>query len=221
MRWGALVIVAVIGGNAAGEPCPKDIRTKLVGEYDDGTGRAPMDAKRIQIAACVWGKFAGPGWYVEHLVPWAKDSKAEVGPPGGEVFVAKDGTIAASHFSEGATPLEARAIDLDGDGVDEIVITNKWTSTMTPESGERLSVERVNDSKIDSLFSKNISAHSGFRSEVTDCTGKLAIEAVAGGGKQLVVTVKVKHDTDVPTCMTAGRHVFRYTKTGGVQEVVK
>src|SRR5438132_13770947 len=96
----ALVIVVTLSGlatvAAAGpkpKPCPKDLATKLVGEY----ARQP-DPSQIKLSACVWGNFDGPGWIVYHVVPWPKGSKAEVGPDGGRVFVREDGTIAATDF---------------------------------------------------------------------------------------------------------------------------
>jgi hypothetical protein len=204
--------IAAMTSTAYAKPCPRDIAKKVAPAYKS----ADLDASRIRIRACVWGKLAGEGWLVYHVLPWPADSKAETAPFGGVAFVTADGKIAASFQGNGEeAEVDARAVDLDGDGVDKVVAVWMFTDRLGPAWGDMLQVAHVHGGEIAFAWQPISAGGVG-----VVCKGKLADVRAAGKKKQLVVTVKEvsrpKRDAnpDAPPpeeCpLGAGRHVFDY-----------
>ena len=125
------------------------------------------DPSQIKLSACVWGNFDGPGWIVYHVVPWPKGSKAEVGPDGGRVFVREDGTIAATDFGEGLERVDVKAIDLDGDGTDEIVEEVRRSAEGKMGSDSWLVIKKVDNHALTDIRGPKVSAGGEVRKSKT------------------------------------------------------
>jgi hypothetical protein len=160
--------------------CPSDLAAKLVGQYTGETA-----ATDIQIGACEWGRFAGPGWIVFHHVPHPPGRAVDVGPRGGRVFVDQAGQIVAAEFSEGMEHPVVQAVDLDGDGADEIVATHRWFGMAS--AGEQLSVWRVAGKKVESLGTVSLSYEMENGDAGVKCSGTLEVVDAPTRGRQLVI----------------------------------
>jgi hypothetical protein len=132
------------GRPAHGKPCPKDLEAK--------------DGARVEIHTCVWGKFAGEGWMVFYDLPLLAGSKPEDRPDAVLAFVASDGRIVASQQFGGADgKIDARAIDFDGDGVDELVATYRIFDRSTNLYADTLLVARVTGRSVGMEYATHIS----------------------------------------------------------------
>jgi hypothetical protein len=191
-------------------PCPKKIQSLLRPRYSD----EQVDPDDIHVGACVWGNYGQPGWIVHHHIPWPPGSQAESAPFGGQVFVTADGKIAASNGQDmGSDSTEdVRALDLDGDGVDEIITQTRWSSSMSPESGESLVVQRVTGDKIEEIFSRPVSYEVSGGPGSVRCGGRVTFRTRPGGGKQIVLTGSTPRGKGEPSdrCPAVGKHVFEY-----------
>ena len=185
-------------------PCPTDLPARLIRLYPN----AASTGRRVEIAACVFGNFAGPGWIVVHFTPFASGAKPEVAPDGGEVFVrASDQSIVArTAIGDSSEGNDVRALDLDGDGVDEIVTLSAQSATGDVVwSAESLAVSRVRGTQIVSLFFRRISEDAP--DDDRRCKGTLTVEPGPDGARYLVVT-STRHGKGAKDCLAPGRHVF-------------
>lgn len=218
MRIGGVVLVAACSGGkahpatplpaspgssapAARKACPENAVELVAPTYPD--------EHAIRISACAWGNFAGPGWMIVHFVPPAPMSEA--GTDGGVAFVAASGKLVASVNGAGSEDADARAIDLDGDGVDELLVRTRWHADMAPISGESLRVMRVTGTTIEDLADLTTSYRVLGPSSEYRCTGSVATQSeTTGRGKQIVVVTQVTGESKLgdERCLAQGRHVF-------------
>jgi hypothetical protein len=209
-----VVVIAAAAASADAKPCPKaEIEKQLPKLNKDiaASGLTPT------ITGCVEGKFAGPGWIAYYTLSNPKAARPD---DGGVVFVKTDGTIGTLYFGdgEGSSKADASAVDLDGDGVDEVVA---MISTTGEGSGQKLLVSRVKGDKIEQLLSKGFGDGGGGLT----CTTKMSIET-RGKTKVVVLTAsqKGKMTQQGPwgseCALSPGKHVFAMAN-GKVEEAAK
>jgi len=170
-------------------------------------GRAhEMPRPLVNGAACVLGQFGEPGALV--WVNGSEGPRFEVvngdGSPLAPPFVSTDANSNQEDLS--SYPPAFRAVDLDGDGIDEVVVT--W-QTGAHSDGSWFDVLHLHGGKLVELAGPRISHDtSGYEHHPSStCKGTLAFEGT-GAKARLVVTMTSVRDDEHAGCLAVGRHAF-------------
>jgi hypothetical protein len=195
MRIAMASMIVGVCGSAAAAPCPKSV---------------PGQADQL-IDECVAGKFGGPGWIVVHTA-----ANRQVGDSSKTISVIAGGKVIASTTTSSWGPLKPQAVDLDGDGRDEVL----WSTNASGFNGVGFSIKNLNVAAIVktdlAVLETIVVEHEhdgefgpGGQEPKAYCEGKLTFTADPKGGKRMVLDVTAGGEVALAKCPAAGRHTYR------------
>ncbi len=177
-----VILVLLARMAAADPPCPAKV-----------TQQVAAALKAAKVSACTAGRFPGAGWFVVAVDGTVRHRAVLVG----------DKLVAQARDDGARTTVALTSVDLDGDGIDEVVEDTKEQRTGTIE--KHATVLRVNGAGVDSLLDVVTSSEgsdpwaSSTRCEATWTT------ASAGKAKDLVITTS---QTAASACAPAARYAL-------------
>ena len=145
-----------------------------------------------QVVRCTPGLFPTPGYYLE----------LDTNESG---IVSADGTTLVAFKREGekmvATSIvECATVDLDGDGIDEIVETWRRASSGMMGSNDWLEIRRIADHKFETMRGPHTSV---FHPELGGCSAEVRL-----AGRTIVITVENLPGIPPSDCLSPGTHTF-------------
>lgn len=178
---------ATVGNRAAPPPKPTctDERQAAIASHL----QARWNTAGVSIVRCTPGLFPTAGFFVEtddQVGVLALDGRTELVPfaPRGQRMVA-------------TSVVECATVDLDGDGIDEIVET--WRRSATGSSAW-LEIRRIEDSALVTIRGPHTSV---YHPELGGCTAEVRL-----AGQTIVVTVAHLPGIPPSDCLAAGTHTF-------------
>lgn len=145
-------------------------------------------------AACVPGHFGGAGWIVDA-------SASDGGSLASALFVLQPscGALTDAALRPGSREdAQYEAIDLDGDGVDEVIV----------RSADSLEARRVSEGRLRHAGKIRIALDDG----AVTCTGKVRYVNRPGGG--FFVEIDATRSAPSDLCLADGTHRFELTALG-------
>ena len=194
--------------------------------------QVPLDAA-IEVVACVRGHFGRPGWLVAAFVEASGDQefgqRIEVlATDGGGVIAAADPATLAPVDRGDLGGNRWQAVDLDGDGIDELLELQDWNQVAVRATS--LAVFRIAGGEILRVASLDLAydnkAAKGMTSRrIVQCTSQYTLADGPGGTRRILVegtitTAGRQAGRIIGTsCPPPGAHTYRLV--GGALEEVK
>jgi len=205
MRALLLVVIAACGSakgpaepvtNRAAPP-PKPACTEDRIQVITHDLRARWRSPELSIVHCTPGLFPTPGFFVEVV---DRDEDHHVG------VVSVDGRITLVPFeiedqrTIATSVIECATVDLDGDGIDEVVETWRKSAHDRMGSDTWLEVRRIVDHELMTIRGPHTSV---FHPDLGSCTAEVRL-----AGHTIVITVERSSDLPPSDCLAAGTHTF-------------
>jgi hypothetical protein len=184
---GGTTAPAPVGNRAAPPPKPActEARQAALAKHL----QARWNTTSVSIVRCTPGLFPIAGFFIE-----TADRVGILGADGTELvpFVART--------ELGASVVECATVDLNGDGVDEIVETWRRSAVGDPGSNSWLEVRRIDDRALTTIRGPHTSV---YHPDLGGCTAEVRL-----AGQTIVITVA--HLAGIPPsdCLATGTHTF-------------
>jgi hypothetical protein len=181
---------ATVGNRASPPPKPTctDERRDTIAKHL----QARWNIGPVSIVRCTPGLFPTAGFFVEtdeHAGVIAADATTEIVPfaPRGQLMVA-------------TSIVECATVDLNGDGIDEIVETWRRSASGAMGSNDWLVIRRIEGDELATIRGPHTSV---YHPELGGCTAEVRL-----AGKTIVITVAMLPGIPPSDCLTAGTHTF-------------
>ena len=177
-------------GNRAAPP-PKPVCTEELQHRFAKDLQARWNTTEVSIVRCTPGLFPIAGFFLE--------TNDRVG------VIATDGSVIVPFEPRGPLPIatsivECAAVDLDGDGVDEIVETWVRNAGGRLDTNNWLEVRRIEDERLATIRGPHTTV---FHPDLGACIAEVRL-----AGRTIVIEVDSPRGIPPSDCLTAGTHTF-------------
>jgi len=197
-------------------PCPDE--ATLTAKLEAALNPAPAKLASVR---CTPGHFGRPAWVVTAYLDQFEDGDPPDLPSSSEALrvVLGDDRIIARAAPEPLAPWlrgefggigGMRPVDLDGDGVDEVI--EQDGASHGGSSTEVVQVWRLDGDTIQSIFEREIGYDNltGESDQPIEWSSSVEVApAPSGSGRQIVVTTTWEQGSPGPEDLAAGVHIFR------------